>query len=603
MARRLRHAAYAQPSWRQRHPALPWLLLLAPLALYLILFFLQPIVLFFGRSFGFPHPSLKAYGQALGTATYLKIIWQTLRLSGIVALCCTILGYPLAFCMTAASPRWRGLLWAAVLLPLWTNVLVRSYAWIVILRVHGVLDSVLGTLNMPWRPSLLYNEAGVVIGMVQVLLPYMVLTLYGVMREIDMRAVRAAASLGAPPFVQFRRVYLPLSMPGVTSGFLITFLLAIGFYITPALLGGGKVLMISLQIEQQIDELVNWQFGAALSVILVVVVAVLVILFVRLFGARLFGLGGRERRQVAEAGESGTQTAPAWAFAAAQPDRLRVGTQRRTRTYARPPMRWRWWATVGVAVAVCLFLVVPVFIVAAMSFSATSYLAFPPRGFSLRWYAAFFHGEEWMQAAWVSVQAAALTAIFSLVLGTSGALVFVRGQFPGKTAAYVAALLPLIVPVIVTAVAIYSLFARLHLIGNVWGFAIADTVLAVPSVVLIVSAALSGVDVALERAAMILGASRLRALYEITLPLVAPALAAGALFGFVTSFDESVITLFLSSITTATLPKVMWDSLRFEIDPTISAISALLVALSILALGLSAALLGRRGARSATLAG
>lgn len=575
-----------------------WSVALMPLAMYLLVFFAQPIILFVLQSFGWPHPSLKMYAQALGTSTYLRIIWDTIRLSLVVAAFCTLAGYPLAYCLTVARPFCRSVLWAAVLLPLWTNVLVRSYAWIVILRVHGVLDAILSLVGLSWQPRLLYNDAGVTLGMTQVLLPYMVLTLYSVMREIDPHYLRAAANLGAPPRSAFWRIYLPLSLPGIVSGFMITFLLAIGFYITPALLGGGNVLMISLQIAEQITELVNWPFGSALSVILVVVVAVLVIAFVRLFNARLFGMGGKwKQAAVAES------TEPQRATPVAAATSLGTGGQSRppgggTRHYTHAPWPWRWWLVLGVSALVCLFLVVPVFIVVAMSFSNTSFLVFPPRGISLRWYGSFFHSAQWMSATWVSLRAAILTAVLSLVLGAGGAFAFVRGRFVGKSAAYVAVLLPMIVPVIVTAVAIYSLFSRLHLVGTWWGFALADTVIAVPMVVLIVSAALEGVNVSLERAAMILGASPLRALWEVTLPIIAPALIAGALFAFITSFDESVISLFLSTTITTTLPKMMWDSLRFEISPTISAIAALLVGLSAVTLVISGILIGRKSYRS-----
>lgn len=572
------------------------MLLLAPLALYLVAFFFQPLALFFGQSFGLPHLTLTQYHQALATTTYLIIIWDTIRLSFIVALTCTLIGYPVAFCLTQVGRRWRPLLWGAVLLPFWTSVLVRSYAWIVILRVHGIIDSLISALHVPWHPRLLYNDMAVVIGMVHVLLPYMVLTLYGVMREIDLRYVKAAQSLGAPPAAAFWRVYVPLSMPGVASGFLVVFILSIGFYITPALLGGGNVQMISLQIAQQINELVNWGFGSALSVILVAVVVAIVFLFLRLFDVQAFGLGstrGEERVLPGYAAEiSGDAAHGGAVLQRAEANAPRVAIQG-TKRYTRPEVNWRWWLTVAVTGGSAMFLVLPVVLVALMSFGATSYLAFPPKGFSLHWYAAFFGSSQWMSAAALSLRVAAMTALVSVVLGGAGAVAFVRGRFFGKSATYVATLLPMIVPVIVTAVATYFLFSRLHLIGNLWGFVVADVVLAVPMVVLIVSAALRGVDVSLERAATILGAHPIRAFFTVTLPVIVPALAAGGLFAFITSFDESVIALFLSSISVATLPKVMWDDLRFQVDPTISAISTLLVGISIIVLTSSALLLER----------
>jgi putative spermidine/putrescine transport system permease protein len=588
-----RGRSYAHPSWQQRYPQLLWMLALVPSIGYLAIFFFQPIALFFAQSLNPPHLSLDNYRQAFATPTYLRIIWDTLSLSLIVAVITLVIGYPVAFCMTQARRSWQVVLWGMVMLPFWTSVLVRSYAWIVILRVRGVFDSIVTALHLPWHPHLLYNETGVVIGMVHVLLPYMVLTLFGAMRSIDLRYVKAAQNLGAPPAVAFWRVYVPLSVPGITSGFLVVFILAIGFYITPALLGGGNVLMISIQIAEQINELVNWGFGAALSVVLTATVLIVVVLFLRAFDVEAFGLrSAPAHKRIVQPAQSSVEPDAYGLMPAtfAGSDSLSIPKERH---YARPPLEWRWKLTVGITALACLFLVLPILIVAAMSFGTTSYLAFPPHGFSLQWYTSFFASRRWMAAAAVSVQAAALTAAMSLILGGLGALVFVRAHFRAKPALYVASLLPLMVPVIVTAVAMYFLFARLHLIGNVWAFAFADTVLATPTVLLIVSAAFRNVDVTLERAAATLGAHPARAFIAVTLPLVAPALAAGALFAFITSFDESVIALFLSSVSTSTLPKVMWDSLRFQIDPTISAISTLLVALTVTVLGLGAVFLGR----------
>jgi len=596
-----RGRSYARPSWQQRYPQILWMLALVPPIGYLAIFFFQPIALFFAQSLDPPHLSLDNYRQAFATSTYLRIIWDTLSLSLIVAVITLVIGYPVAFCMTQARRSWQVALWGMVMLPFWTSVLVRSYAWIVILRVRGVFDAIVAALHLPWHPHLLYNETGVVIGMVHVLLPYMVLTLFGSMRSIDLRYVKAAQNLGAPPAIAFWRVYVPLSVPGITSGFLVVFILAIGFYITPALLGGGNVLMISIQIAEQINELVNWGFGAALSVILTATVLIVVVLFLRAFDVEAFGLRSAPRKRIGQPAQP-TPEPDAYSrisMPAAFAGRSDSPSIRKERHYARPPLEWRWKLTVGITVLACLFLVLPILIVAAMSFGTTSYLAFPPHGFSLQWYTSFFASRRWMAAAAVSVQAAALTAVMSVALGGLGALVFVRANFRAKPALYVASLLPLMVPVIVTAVAMYFLFARLHLIGNVWAFALADTVLATPTVLLIVSAAFRNVDVTLERAAATLGAHPARAFVAVTLPVVAPALAAGALFAFITSFDESVIALFLSSVSTSTLPKVMWDSLRFQIDPTISAISTLLVALTVAVLGLGAIFLARTGQSTA----
>lgn len=283
---------FGEPAFLQRHPQLIWLAVLAPVLVYLALFFFYPLARVFLRSLFGPDFTLAHYARVVASPAYLKILWITVRLSLVVALVALLVGYPVAFVLSRVRERVAQVLLAFVLVPLWTSVLVRSYAWIVILRTEGLLNLLLQGLGLTTTPlALVYNETGVVIGMVHVLLPYMILSLYTVMRGIDSTYLRAAANLGAGVVPTFLRVYLPLSMPAVTSGFLLVFIFSIGFFITPALLGGGKVEMIALQIETQINELVDWGFGAALSVVLFAVVVVLVALFVRVFDVEAFGIG------------------------------------------------------------------------------------------------------------------------------------------------------------------------------------------------------------------------------------------------------------------------------------------------------------------------
>ena len=230
------------------------------------------------------------------------------------------------------------------------------------------------------------------------------------------------------------------------------------------------------------------------------------------------------------------------------------------------------------------FLILPLFVIIPISFSPASYLQFPPRGFSLRWYAEYFGSRNWVSATLVSFQVAIATMIVATVLGTLASLALVRGEFKGKKLVYGIILSPMIIPVIVIAVATYYLFSRFHLVGTKVGLILAHTVLAIPFVVVNVTATLQGFDIALERAALSLGANRFVTFMKVTFPLIRPGMISGALFAFIISFDEVVVAVFISGIRAATLPKQMWDGIREALNPTISAVASLLIVFSILLL-------------------
>lgn len=240
----------------------------------------------------------------------------------------------------------------------------------------------------------------------------------------------------------------------------------------------------------------------------------------------------------------------------------------------------------GFTVLVLLFLIAPSLIVIPMSFSSAEYLAFPPPGYSLRWYANFFERPEWRLAGWNSFVIALLTTVIATALGTAVALGLVRGRVPFRNLVTAVFLTPMVVPAIVTAVAVYGLYAMLRLTGTLPGMVLAHTVLALPFVIINVTAVLQSVDWRIEQAARSLGAAPLRAFFLVTLPLIRPGILAGALFAFVTSFDELVVALFISGIEAVTLPVQMWSGIRFEINPTVAAVSTMLIVLSVLALTL-----------------
>lgn len=580
----------ALPIWERieelffRRRSVVWLLCLAPAVLYLLAIFALPLLEIALRSFYIPKVTAQHYVRIFTVPAYLKVLGVTFRISLSVALICLVLGYPLASVMANVSPRTANRLLGLVLLPFWTSVLVRTYGWMVLLQERGVVNSLLRSVGVIESPlPLMYNRAGVIIGMVHVLLPFMTLPLYAVMRGIDPDLMRAARSLGGGSLRSFLRVYLPLTLPGVSAGFLLVFVSAVGFFITPALLGGRGDVMIGNLIETQINALINWGLGAALAVFLLVVVLAMVFLYQWILPLERFRPAG-EVPVTAEAPPS-APAGPRIVRPAIFSRPLSGGSAEAgsgDRAEAEGPRRDYGWILLKVyAGLVIAYLVLPILIVIPMSFSSTKFLHFPPPGLSLQWYRHYFSSPTWTSATLLSFRVAVVVTILATVLGTLAALALVRVRFRGQGIVQGLILAPMIVPTVVTAVAVYFLFVRLRLVGTMWSLVFAHAVLAIPFVVLTVSATLRGFDENLERVAMSLGSNQFWALARITIPLIAPAIISGALFAFIISFDEVVIAIFLAGTTSATLPKRMWDDVQMQLDPTIAAVSTLLIGISL----------------------
>lgn len=242
---------------------------------------------------------------------------------------------------------------------------------------------------------------------------------------------------------------------------------------------------------------------------------------------------------------------------------------------------------------ILLFLVLPIVVVMVVSFSSATYLTFPPPGFSLRWYHSYLGSEQWLQSTWLSVWVGLIVVVLSTFLGTLAALGMARLPQNLRTLAFALTLSPLIVPGIIVAIGVYYAFAQYGLVGTPIGLVLAHTCLAVPFVVTSVSASLVGLDPRLEQAALSLGATPRSTFFQVTLPLIRPGILVGALFAFITSFDEIMVALFLSGSGAVTLPRRMWDDLLFQIDPTIAAVSTLTIVLTAALMG-GAHLLRRR---------
>lgn len=258
-----------------------------PAVLILAVTYFYPLLNVLGTSVTDPRPGFGNYAGLLSDTGAQRIIWTTLRISLTATSIAVVLGYVVAYAMVTGSKRRRVLLFVCVMVPFWISVLVRTFAWMLILRTEGLVNDLLIWLHVIDDPlDLLYNEVGVLIGTVHYMVPIAALTIYGQMEGIDRRLTTAARGLGAGPFFAFRAVFLPLSVPGIVAAAVLIFINGIGYFIIPALLGGGKTLMLAEYIGLLITTTVNWGLGTTLATVLVLIVLSLLLLMSRVVDLR-----------------------------------------------------------------------------------------------------------------------------------------------------------------------------------------------------------------------------------------------------------------------------------------------------------------------------
>ena len=260
---------------------LPYLL---PSTILLLFVFVVPIALFLSRSFLDPRPTSEHFLHIFKNPVYLRVLWVTFRISFTVTAACILLGYPVAYLLSTVSDRTRNLLMSRELIPFWTSLLVRNYAWMVLLGRRGIINNLLVGIGIIAEPlKLLHTAFAVNVGMIQMMMPFMILSMFSVMKGIDRRLISAALSLGANRFKAFFKVYFPLSLPGVGSGSLLVFIYSLGFFVTPALLGGRKDVMVSMLIEEQVSTMLNWGFASALALLLLACTFLFFFVYTRFF--------------------------------------------------------------------------------------------------------------------------------------------------------------------------------------------------------------------------------------------------------------------------------------------------------------------------------
>jgi putative spermidine/putrescine transport system permease protein len=257
---------------------------LLPALILVVIFFIIPVLMLLMRSVLEPELGLQNYKTLLGSTTYLRIFLNTFLVAGVVTAISIVIGYPVAWLLAIMPEKWSRLVLAIIILSMWTNLLTRTYAWMVLLQRTGVINKSLMGLGLTDQPlPLVNNLVGVTIGMTYIMLPFVILPLMGVIRTIDPAILRAAALCGATRLQCFTRVLLPLSLPGIAAGALMVFVMSLGYFVTPALLGGTANMMLAELVAQFVQSLVNWGMGGAAALVLLVVTLALYAVQLRYF--------------------------------------------------------------------------------------------------------------------------------------------------------------------------------------------------------------------------------------------------------------------------------------------------------------------------------
>jgi len=552
---------------------------LIPAVVFLLAVYIAPTAYFISSSVfdGDGSFTLQNYSRLFQNETYIVIIQNTLKMAFLTTVFCVVLGYPVAYFM--ATSRMGQHLILLILLPFWIAYLVRTFAWIVLLARNGVINSFLLSIGWIDRPlSLSYNLMAVIIGMVHAMLPLAILTMYSTMKTIPAHYGRAAAVLGARGAQSFFRIYLPLSGPGVAASALMVFIICLGFFINPSLLGGRQETVITQVIIEQLSTTLDWGFAGAISVLILAVTLIIIFVYQTFFG--LTSVTGMSlRNQSAHASQrlkravtrfvGSVGTLCTWVSKTTEKLLLRMGVKLSTQPRRRS-------LTAFVAVMI-FFLIAPVLFLIPVSLTKSSFMGWPPTLFSSQWYETYLMSPIWSSAITRSLIVGGLTALLATVVGTPAAFVLVRSQIKAKSMWMSFMIIPMILPHIILALALFSLYSNLGLVGSIAGLVLAHTVLAIPLVVITVASVLRNYDQRLDQAAYIMGARPAKTFFKITFPLVRTGLVTAFLFAFITSFEELTVSLFVTGGLTSTLPKQMYEDAIHQVSPGLAALSTVIL--------------------------
>lgn len=493
--------------------------------------------------------TLGNYRTGLFDPYYLRLFGRSLGIGAVVGAVTVAIAYPFAYAARFRFGRARNALLFAVLLSMFASYLIRVYAFQSILGRTGVVNWSLQQIGLVDKPLdfLLFNKFAVVVTLTNVFLPYVLLPIWAAMQNVDPATIEAARDLGARPSAVFWKVVVPATRPAALAGFAFAFVLASGDYVTPTLVGGTDGLMIGRPIANEFGLTNNYPLGSALAFTLLLFFVLAIVVLPRLLGGALRPLRS-----------AWTEHRPRPAL----PAGLRV------------PGVGAWpYVWVGLVLA---FLFAPLAIVVVLSFTTRDVPAFPLHGLTLHWYEHVLQDNAFRGALLNSVKLAVLTGLLAALLGTLAAIGLTRRSFPLRRVVEAFLLVPLALPGLITGVAMLTLYTWTRIPLSMTTIAVGHLVFATPFVVLVMMARLRDLDPLLAEAGRDLGASPLGVFRRVTLPLIAPAMAGGALVAAALSLDEFVITNFVSG-SNVTLPLFVWSKLRIGVTPDVNAVSTLIL--------------------------
>ncbi|MGC5052427.1 ABC transporter permease subunit [Micromonospora sp. DT48] len=569
------------PARRSPIDRLAWLLV--PVLAFYALTLAYPVVRLAAQSVPDGDP-LRHYRTLLTEPLYLEALGRTFIYASVAMLGALIIGYPLAYLMSHGPRLARAVVTTLIVIPFFVALLVRTFGWMTIFARNGPINKLLLGLGVVDEPvQLMYTQQAVLLGMIAVLLPYMVLPLYTVMRRIDPRLTQAANGLGAGGPAAFAFVFLPLSIPGVLAGCVLVFMLGLGFFITPDLLGGSGEQVYPVLLNRTLTTAVGEPaFASAMSMVLLVA-SFIVLLAV----SRVVPLSAIWRPESAAVSRrSGRALDAGW---------RRVNLLMRISRLPSIVYRAPGHVLAGVGLALCL---VPMLAAVLMSFQRSTFAEFPSTDLTTDWYREFLADPRWVDAFLTSIRLGVVVALVVTTLSTLAALALVRGTFPGKDLIMGVIATPLIIPSVALAFGLYLVLFNLRLDGTFAGLVIGHAIPAVPLVTLILVANLRAFDYRLEQAARGLGASPLRAFLTVTLPVLRPGFLVAAFFGFLTSFDELVFTISLAGTGLRTLPLRLWEDLHVRFSPILAVVSVAEMLVVITVLGVVALMMRLRQRRT-----
>lgn len=542
-----------------------------PAIAFVGLFAIWPILNFLAESFvDGGRGSLVHYRILASSGTFAAVMARTLATAATVTAICVVLAYPVAYALTKASGAMKTVLIGLVALPYLTSVIVRTYAWAAILSLEGPLNSTLVALGILDRPLLLgHSDFGTMIGMIHILLPIAVLTLWSTLQKIDLMQQTVAASLGATKIEAFLTVFLPQSARGLTAVASLVYILALGAYVIPATLGGTRGLLFAQMVVEQATSLLNWNLAGAMATVMLAAAVVPVVLFAawRAASRRLFA-----KDSVGRLGSLVERTV--LPLLNRIPDRLW--------THA-----WR-----SATLTILVFLLLPQLVVVLFSFGPERQITLPPAYWTFDGYGNTLSDPSWTEPLRRSLVYAAVDAAIAALLGTLAAYGFARGRPTWGRVGTALLVAPVILPEIVFAIGYFIFANRWGLSGTAAGIILGQAAGTVGLVVVMLSGTVRQIDVSLEDAASMCGAPRWRVLGDVVVPLMAPGILVAVVYGFLHALDNLVLPLFIAG-TNDTAPVRMFLSLQEELTSSPAVIASILIAA--LATGLAAALaLSRR---------